>query len=117
MRRAHLADEMQQEQQRAVRHTRQARAEAPVEALAFMFLADFFFDFFPLHPERGIGEHVVEFLVRVAVIGKRVAYNDVADILPLDEHIGFANRIGLIVEFLPEHGQASLGVVFLQIFP
>jgi len=80
--------------------------------LLLVLLADFLFDLLPFHAKGRIGQHVVEFPVRVAVIGKGVAGFDVGDILPLDEHVGFADRIGLIVEFLPEHGQAGLGVVF-----
>jgi hypothetical protein len=52
----------------------------------------------------------------VAVFGQRVADDDVADILALDEHVGLADGVGLVVEFLAEHGQAGIGVVFKQIF-
>ena len=38
------------------------------------------------------------------------------DILPLDEHVRLADRIGLGVQFLPEHGQPRLWVVLGQIF-
>ena len=117
MGRAHLADQMQQEQQRTVRYARQAGAEAAVVALALVFLADVLFDLFPFHAERRIGQHVVEFLVRVAVIGKGVAGFDVGDILAFDQHIGFADGVGLIVEFLAEHRQSRLRIVFFQIFP
>ena len=68
--RAHLGDQVQQEQQRAVADARQAGAEAAVEALLLGFLADLLLDLLPLHAERRIGEHVVEVLARQAV-GRR----------------------------------------------
>ena len=72
-RRTHLADEVQQEQQRAVRDAGQAGAEASVVALASVLLADFLLDLLPFHAERRIGQHVVEFPVRVAVVREGVA--------------------------------------------
>jgi hypothetical protein len=39
-----------------------------------------------------------------------VAEDDIADILPLDQHVGFAYREGFRVQLLPVHGQARLRV-------
>jgi hypothetical protein len=80
---AHLADEVEQEQHRAVRHPRQAGAEAAVEALVEVLLAHVLLDLLPLHAEGRVGEHVVELGVGVAVVGQRVADHDVAHVLPL----------------------------------
>ena len=65
--RAHLRDQVQQEQQRAVADARQARPEAAVEALLLGLLADLLLDLLPLDAERRIGEHVVEVLAGQAV--------------------------------------------------
>jgi hypothetical protein len=51
----------------------------------------------------------------VAVVGEGVAEDDIADILPLDEHVRLADGIGLGVQLLPEHGEAGFRVVLLQI--
>jgi hypothetical protein len=67
--RAHLAEQVQQEEQRAVGHTRQAGAEAAVVALLLVLLADFLLDLLPLHAEGRVGEHVVELLASVAIVG------------------------------------------------
>ena len=106
----HLADEMHQEEQGAVRHARQAGAEAAVEALLLVLLANLLLDLLPFDAEGRIGEHVVELLVRVAVVGQRVARDDVGDILPFDEHVGLADRVAFVVQLLAEHRQAGLGV-------
>ena len=98
------------------RHPRQAGTEAAIEALRLMFFADFLFDLLPLDAEGRIGEHVVELLVGVTIVGEGVAEDDVGDILPLDEHVGFADRVGLSIQFLAEHGEPRLRVVLRQIF-
>jgi hypothetical protein len=61
-------------------------------------------------------KHVVEFLVRVPVLGKCIAKHDVAHVLPLYEHVGLADCIGLWIQFLTEHGQSRLRIMFGQIF-
>ncbi len=61
MGRTHLADQMQQKQQRTVGYTRQVGAEAAVVTLAPVFLADVLFDLFPFRTERRIGQHIVIF--------------------------------------------------------
>jgi 5S rRNA maturation endonuclease (ribonuclease M5) len=62
-----------------------------------------FLGLLPLHTERRIGKHVVEYLMRVAVVRERVTRLDVRYILPLDEHVGFADGVGLVVQFLAGH--------------
>ena len=36
--------------------------------------------------------------------------DDVADVLPLDQHVRLADRVGLVVQLLAEHGQPRLRV-------
>jgi adenylate cyclase len=71
---------------------------------------NFFFDLFPFDAEWRIGQHVIQFFVRVTVLRQCVASNNVGDILPLDQHVGFADCIGLVVQLLPKHGETSLRV-------
>ena len=47
---------------------------------------------------------------RQAVVGKRVAEDDVGDVLPLDEHVGLADGVGLGVQLLPIHDEPGVGV-------
>ena len=116
LRRAHLGEEMHEEQQRAIRHARQAGTEAAIEALALVLLADFLLDLLPLNAERRIGQHVVELRVSVAVFRQRVARDDVGDILPLDQHVRLADRIALVVQLLPEHREPGLRVQRRKMF-
>jgi hypothetical protein len=92
-------------QQRAVADARQAGTEPAIETLLGKFLADFLFDLFPFHAERRIGKHVVEKFSQQAVVGKRVAEDDIGDVLPLDEHVGFANGVGFRIQLLPIHDE------------
>jgi hypothetical protein len=41
--------------------------------------------------------------------------DDVADVLPLDQHVGLADGVGLAVELLAVHGQAGVGVLLGQV--
>ena len=91
--RAHLAEQVQQEQQRAVRHARQAGAEAAAVALLLVLVADGLLDLLPLHAEGRVGQHVVEQLAEQAVVGQRVAEHDVADVLAADQHVGLADGV------------------------
>ena len=109
-RRAHLRQQVHQEQQRPVRDARQAGAEAAVVPLLLVLVADLLLDLLPLHAEGRIGEAVVEGLAGVAVVGQGVAEHDVRHVLPLDQHVGLADRVGLRVELLPvDHQLAPSG--------
>ena len=106
-RRAHLGDEMQQKQQRAVADARQAGAEAAVEALLLVLACGF--------PSRSSStpRRTADWRAcsrsscREAVVGERVAEEDVVDVLALDEHVGLADGVGLGVEFLAVHDAAG----------
>jgi hypothetical protein len=55
--------------------------------------------------------------VRVAVIGKGVTRLDVRHILPLDEHVCFADGVGLIIQLLAECREPRLGIMLMHPFP
>lgn len=74
--RAHLRDQVQQEEHRAVRDRRQTRAETALEAHLFVLLADLPLGGLPLDTEGRIGEAVVEDLAGVGVLGEGVAEDD-----------------------------------------
>ncbi len=68
------------------------------------FLADIPLDFLPFNPEWWAGKHVVEMLARQAVVRQRISEHEVANALPLDQHVSLADRVRLAVQFLPVHG-------------
>lgn len=45
-----------------------------------------------------------------AVGGECVAEDDVGDVLPLDEHVGFADGVGLGIQLLPVHDETGVGI-------
>jgi len=96
----HLADQVQQEQQRAIGHTRQAGAEAAVKALFAVLVGDLLLNLLPLHAERRVTEHEVEAAVGQLVVGQGVAQLDAGDVLALDQHVRLADGVGLGVELL-----------------
>ncbi|MNL83175.1 hypothetical protein D3C87_2107480 [compost metagenome] len=59
-----------------------------------MLRADLLLDLLPLDAERRIAEHVVEVPPDMTVIGQSVPRCDIGDVLPLDEHVRLADRIG-----------------------
>ena len=108
---------MQEKQQRAVGDARQARAETSPVAHILVLFADSGLDFLPLHAKWGIRQHVIEAPASVAVIGQGIPGNDVGHILSPNQHIRLAGGVGLVVEFLAEHGQAGVGVEGVEVFP
>lgn len=66
-----------------------------------MLVLDLVLDLLPLHPERWVGQHVVEGLAGVAVVGEGVAEGDVLRILSLDHEVGPADRPRFGVQLLP----------------
>jgi len=63
---------------------------------------DVFLDGLPVLAVRRIGEHVVEALVGEAVLGKRVAEDDLGGVLALEQHVGAAHGVGLGLQLLAE---------------
>jgi hypothetical protein len=62
--RAHLGDQVQQEQQRAVADTAAGRGRSGRRSPFLVLLADLLLDLLPLHAEGRVGQHVVELLAR-----------------------------------------------------
>ena len=106
---------MQQKQQRAVGHTRQAGAKAAIKAFEAVFVGNVAFDLFPVHAKGRVGEHVVELAGVEVVVGERVAQLDVADILPFDEHVGLADGVAFGVQLLTKGAHDGLGVQLVHI--
>ena len=111
-----LAPSVQHARPPTVADARQSGAEAPVEALVLMLIANGLLHLLPLHTEWWIGEHVVKLPVRVPVLRERIPARNVGDVLPFDEHVGLADGVGLVVQLLPVHGEPGLGVVLGQVF-
>ncbi|MDQ1081472.1 hypothetical protein QE401_003998 [Pseudoroseomonas cervicalis] len=114
---AHLAQQVQQEQQGAVGDARQAGAEAAGMAELLGLLAHLLLHLLPLHAKGRVGQHVVELLSGMPVLGQGVAGHDVADILALDQHVRLADGVALVVQLLAEHAQRGLRVVRHQMLP
>ncbi len=114
--RAHFGKEMEQKKQRAIGDARQSGAKTAVVPLLGGFLADFFFDLLPLHAEGRIGEHVIKVFAGQAVGGERVAEDDVGDVLTLDQHVGFADGVGLRVQLLAVHDQSGIWIDLCEVF-
>ena len=114
--RTHLGNQVQQEEQRAIADARQAGTEPAIETQLGVFLADFLLHLFPFHAEGRIGQHVVVNLAGETVLGKRVAPNDIGDVLALDEHVRLANGVGFGVQLLPIHDEAGPGIEAGQMF-
>ncbi|MNJ40057.1 hypothetical protein D3C77_349420 [compost metagenome] len=99
---------MQEEQQRAVGHTRQAGAKAAVEAFVAVLVGDLLLYLLPFHAERRVAEHEVKALVGQLVVGQGVAELDVGHVLALDQHVRLANGVGLGIELLAVQRHADL---------
>ena len=107
---------MQQKQQRAIAYPWQSRSEAARKTKSIRLSLHLLLDLLPLHPEGRVGEHVVVFLIGQLVVGERVAEADVLDVLPLDQHVGLADRVALGVELLAAQHQPGRGVHPHQVF-
>ncbi|BBF66585.1 hypothetical protein AFERRID_28030 [Acidithiobacillus ferridurans] len=105
---------MQEKQQGAIGDARQSGAEASPVAHVLVFFADSGLDFLPLDAEGRVGQHVIEVLAAMAVVGQGVPRNDIGHILAANEHIRFAGGVGFVIEFLAEHGQAGVGIETVQ---
>ena len=107
--RAHLGEQVQQEQQRAVGDARQAGAEAAVEALLSRAPCG------PPSRPSSTPRRTADWRAcsRTCCAGwpsseRVLPATMLADILPLDQHVGLADGVGLVVQLLPEHGQPRL---------
>ena len=91
---------MEQEQQGAIGHARQARAKAALKAFQLVLVGDLLLHLFPFHSKGRVGKHVVEAGVGQLIVGQGVAELDVADVLTLDQHVRLADGEGLRVQLL-----------------
>jgi hypothetical protein len=57
------------------------------------------------------GKYVVKLLARQTIVRQRVAVDDVADVLTLDQHVGLADGVGLAIEFLTVHHRPGIRVL------
>ena len=64
-----------------------------------------FFCFFPVHAKGRIGEHVIKPFVPQTIYRKGITELDIGRVLPFDQHVGFADRVGFRVDLLPEYLQ------------
>lgn len=108
--RAHLADRMQQGQQRAVRDARQAGTEAAGMALLVMLPPHLAPDRRPIDVEGRVGEHVVECPCGMPVLVQSISGQDGANVLALDDHVRLADGVALVVWLPVGHGQRRLQV-------
>ena len=113
----HLRNHVLEKEQRAVVDPRESCAEASGIAELLRFAPDEFLLLLPFDAKRRIREHVVEAILPEAVVHERAAELDVVHVLALDEHVGTAGGIRLVVQILPiehRHGVAVEGAdVFL----
>ena len=113
---AHFADQVHQEQQRAVGNTWQARAKATVKAFLRMFVVNLALNLFPVHAKRRIREHVVELVQRQLVVRESVTQLNTTDVLAFDQHIGFTDCVGFRVQLLTKGAHHRVRVQFVHIF-
>ena len=95
----HLGEHVLQEQKRSVGAARCPGCESAARGAGFRFHGVFVG--LPTDAERGIGYHVVEALALKPVVGKAGAELDRVGVLAGYQHVGFADGVGLRVEFLP----------------
>ena len=81
-----------------------------------MLVFDACFDFLPVDAEGRIGEHVVEPVGVQLVFAERVTQLDAADVLAFDQHVAFADRIALWVQFLTKGSHDRFGVQLVDVF-
>jgi len=113
--RAHLAHEVHEKQQLAVGLARQTGAEAPVGSVLVVLGLHVRVLGLPVRAERRVGDPVMEVVGGVPVAGERVAAHDLRRVLPANEHVGQADRVGLLVDLLAEEVHLGVGVERLDV--
>src|SRR5690606_27829304 len=91
-------------------HPRQACAEATGIAQLLMLVLYLLLHLLPLHPERWIGQAVVELLMGQLVVAQGIAELDVLGREALNQLIRHRDGIGLRVELLGIRNQACMWV-------
>ena len=102
----HLGEHVLEEQQRAVGTAGRACGKSALGGRGFRFHGVFVG--LPTDAERGIGYHVVEPVPLKPVVGEAGAEVDVVWVFAGNQHIGFADGVGLRIEFLTD--QSNIGV-------
>ena len=108
----HLGDHMLKEQQGTVGCAWCAGEKPSVGILCFGRHELFFA--FPGYAEGRIGDHVVELLAREPVFAQGGAEPDVVGVFARDEQVGFADGVGLRIEFLPVYPDFYLRIDILE---
>ena len=106
---------MQEKEQGSIVDAGKTGAEAASEPLFIVFT---FYEVgfrFPLYPERRIGKHIFEPVVREAVVGETVPEGDMLDILTLDHHVGTAYGVCLGIIVLSEDLEIRIRVELAHI--
>ncbi len=67
-----------------------------------MLLFDLALHFFPRDAKRRIGKHIIKGFTRQFIRGKGIAKLDIVYRLPLNQHIGFTDGVGLWIDLLPK---------------
>src|SRR5437867_3704774 len=102
-----LVDHVLQEQQRPVVHTRESGTKAAGKAPPFVLPLDLLLLLLPVHPERGIGEKIIERLCGELVLREAVAKADVITTTVvvdlLHQHVGRGSGESALVVVLPIH--------------
>src|SRR5260370_39492046 len=80
-----------------------------------MFSTHLIFNFLPLDTKRWISKEVIKSAARVTVVREAIAANNMRGILALEHHIRAANRISLVVQFLPEDLHSCMWVQRAQV--
>ena len=110
----HLGDHVLKEEERAVVDGREPGAEPARKAHGPVLALDRLLLVLPFDAEGRVGHQVVEAFALEAVPGLAVAQcvaeHDVGRVLVLDEHVGAADRPGLVVVFLAEQGEICLPI-------
>ena len=110
----HLRGDVEQEQHRGVTDAGQARGEASLSA-ALVLGRHLGGDGLPVGAERRVRQHVVELLVLEPVDHEGVALTHVRRVLPFDQQVRLADRVGSRVDLLPEQRRGSARVQAVQV--
>ena len=112
--RLHLGQQVQREKHLPIANGWQAWPKAPCCTLG-VFLLDGSFGRLPFHAIRWVGRLVVEGFAGVHVQRQGVAILNVRRVLPTDEHVGFANGVGLVFQLLAKQFQGGTVVELAQV--
>src|SRR5438552_17451341 len=105
---------MEQKEQAAVTDAGKPWPEPALKSLGTILPFDRLLDLFPFYAKRRITHAIVELCARVSVLAQGISELDLGYVLPLDEHIPFADGIGLRIQFLSGDDQLRIRIKPLQ---